>query len=887
MPHSRHRFFMSTLSMCLALSCFWGCGDEASTAAPAADGSVADGGVTPDAAEDAAAAPSDAAPPGEQVEIPGLTAPVTVRFDPQGMLHVECASDDDCIAAQGYYHAAHRFLQMDLNRRFPQGRLGERVGAYAQSFDHGNRKTIATIDGERIEDQMWDAADPATRTALEAYTRGVNAWLADLRAERNGAALAEEYDFAIVYAETIDDWTPKDSLICTMLLVRSLTDSSGTEIRWGQLTQQLPEAIAADVLSQEQAYHSAVIPPENDGVTKAGRAATGWWMDRGIDLMPVLAQAEANLPLPLFDDKGDFGSNNWVVGPERSSVGRALLSNDPHLGLRNPGYWYLAHLDSKTNGAGSFKVAGMSFPGLPGVVIGRNEHIAWGMTTTYFDASDVYVETLSDDGTGVMFNGEVVPFMEKTYTFDYADAPSEEVSFKYVPHHGPVIAEDEEAGTALTLRWTGTEVDTDANYLLALAKASNVAEAKDALRNLTAIGQNVVVADVHGDIGWFPYNRLPKRPWASEYPPWLPLPGTGEAEWGTWINYDALPQLENPAAGYIATANNDMTGASFDGDPTNDGVDAIQVFLRTGYRHGRIVQRLEATDQHDLASMESIVGDVYSLYGAETLPEIFAALDRDGLDESGARVLAALEAWQFDCPTGLDGLSPTEAMPVADPVVAAESIGCTAFHVLLGRLFVGAFRDELEAAEVGYVPGHRVMVRLLKRPEAMVYGAQFWDNVETEDVVEDMTAGVTTAMNAAGAWLDENMGEDPDTWRWGRIHTMTLAAPLFSDAGVADYNYGPFANDGGIATVDVARCDGTQSHIYSHGSGPSVRFTCDLTEPPTCTLQYPGGQRHRRAGEHYNDLLPGWLTNEPFAMPFTPAEVAAATVSTVALVPSP
>jgi penicillin amidase len=570
-----------------------------------------------------------------------------------------------------------------------------------------------------------------------------------------------------------------------------------------------------------------------------------------------------------------------------SQDGVALLSNDPHLALRNPAYWYLAHLDSKTAGQGNLKVAGMSFPGLPGIVIGRNEHIAWGMTTTYFDASDVYVETLSDDGTGVMFNGDVVPFLVRSFRFEYADGPGEDVPFRYVPHHGPVIAYDAEAGFALSLRWTGHDVDTDANYLMNLAVATNVAEAKAALRNLTAIGQNVVVADVHGDIGWFPYNRLPQRPWASEYPPWLPLPGTGEAEWGPWIDYDDLPQLENPAAGYIATANNDMTGASFDGDPTNDGVDALQIFIGTGYRHGRIVQRLEAEDEHDRASMESIVADNYSLFAADILPAVFAAVDAEALDDAGRVVLAALEAWQFRCPTGLDGTSPTESMPVSDANIAGESIGCTAFHVMVGRLLVGTFEDEMLAAEVDHAPGDSVLVRLLNRPDTMVHGAAFWDDVSTEDVEEGMGQIVATAFNAAGAWLGETLGADPDTWRWGRLHTMTVAAPLFNDAGVTDFNFGPFANDGGIDTVDVGNCRSPERHRYHHTSGASVRFTCEMTEPPACSLQLPGGQRHRRAGEHYNDLLPRWLANDPFEMPFTAREVTNATVSTVEIVPSP
>ena len=188
-----------------------------------------------------------------------------------------------------------------------------------------------------------------------------------------------------------------------------------------------------------------------------------------------------------------------------------MLTNDPHLGLSNPSIWYLAHLDARTNGTGSIHSAGMSFAGLPWIVIGQNEDLAWGATNSYFDQSDVYIETLSEDGSGVMFNGEVVPFIRKTFTYELAGADPVEQESLYVPHHGTVLSIDEEARTAIKHRWTGTELTTDVNFLTEIAAASTITEARDAIANVTSIGQNWVVATRDGDIGWFPYNSVPIR----------------------------------------------------------------------------------------------------------------------------------------------------------------------------------------------------------------------------------------------------------------------------------------------------------------------------------------------------------------------------------------
>jgi acyl-homoserine lactone acylase PvdQ len=229
----------------------------------------------------------------------------------------------------------------------------------------------------------------------------------------------------------------------------------------------------------------------------------------------------------------------------------------------------------------------------------------------------------------------------------------------------------------------------------------------------------------------------------------------------------------------------------------------------------------------------------------------------------------ALAAWDFDCPSGLDGVDPETATPVSGDAAAA-SIGCAAFHVLLPRLVDGAMADELASSDLIARPFLVSFVNLVLRPDALQMGADWWDDVSTDEP-EDMAAIVAAAMNDAGAFLETTLGDDPDTWRWGRLHTVTLRANLFDDAGIPNFNNGPYVNDGGWFTVDVANPSGMYRDDYAHRSGASMRFACDLPAdaPVACTLQVPGGNVHFRDDPHYDDQLKKWLVNEPFDLHFT------------------
>lgn len=869
-------------------------GEEADTGVDEPDAGEPDTGAEVDGGEvDAGEPDSGEEPDAGMVEddfrVPGLSGPVEVRFDDYGMLHLRCDSDLDCFAVQGYFHAAHRFGQMDFRRRAARGKLSELYGSGTLPTDLVTRSVIATQDGSRLEEQLWASTDAETQAMIEAYTRGVNAWIADLRAGRNGAQLTQENVDRGVGA--IEDWEVLDSAACALVLVLQLTDQSADELGAGALFAALPPAAAFDLFGLTPASPSTILPPPASFVGASEQLSRDLEQvqSRLRQVQASLSHAPKKLDLGLAGDS--YGSNNWVVSASQAAGTAALLANDPHLGFSNPSVWYLVSIDSKTAGqGGTIHVAGSSFAGLPGILIGQNEDLAWGLTTTFFDMSDVYTETTNAAGTAVLYNEGEVPFVERTFEFEVAGQAPVSRTVRYVPHHGPVIVPDvyepdQPSLPPISLRWTGQDADTDLNFILRLMRATSVAEARDdALSQVTTIGQNFVIADKAGDIAWLPYNRLPQRPFASAaLPPWLPLPGDGSAEWAGTIPYADLPQVVNPPAGFVATANNDMTGALQDGDPTNDSLNgAMQTFLATGFRHERITELLvEGAPNHTSATMSAMQADVHVLLGERVVPTLLAdfILTGVGPSASGQKVIDALAAWQYTCPTGLETRD-TTSPKVTDSAEAAESIGCSAFHALWTELIIGTFDDEILAADPTAEEHARpeALVRLLTRPGTLLGGESYWDDVGTAGQTEGRYSTVLAAIERAATFLESTLGPDPDDWRWGRIHTITLFADVYGNTPITRFNNGPWANDGGWYTVDVANPTGHFGGSYAHGSGPSMRFVCEVPSTgPACTMQIPGGQRNRPGEDHYEDLFLLWLENQSIPLPFLPADIDAAT----------
>ncbi len=419
-------------------------------------------------------------------------------------------------------------------------------------------------------------------------------------------------------------------------------------------------------------------------------------------------------------------------------------------------------------------------------------------------------------------------------------------------------------------------------------------EAREALKNITTIGQNWVVIDNQGSFGWFPYNRIPKRAWAidldmddpSEPFPWLPLDGTGDYEWEEYFEYSELPQVFNRENGWVATANSDHTGASFDGNPTNDGFAPQQTDnVAPGYRTARIVELIEATDEHTRQTNEALISDVQSMIGRDMVPKILEIANdaQTSLTAEAQKAVNALTAWNYTCPAGLDGHDPVMS-PLASAGEVEESSGCTAWHEVIRDINDALARDEDPDPEQGlFVPGlpNFVTYFSIMDPSRLKAGDVYWDDERTpgEETKYDI---IGAALDTSGSALVAELGNDEAVWPWGRKHGFRLTSLLADLSSLFNgFNNPPgdadfFANDGGLLTVDVAN----PNSAGIHGSGPSMRFQCEGLQPVQCTIQLPGGQS-AHVGDNYDDLLDLWLDNVPIELVFDITQAAANAVETI------
>jgi penicillin G amidase len=378
--------------------------------------------------------------------------------------------------------------------------------------------------------------------------------------------------------------------------------------------------------------------------------------------------------------------------------------------------------------------------------------------------------------------------------------------------------------------------------------------------------ENMIFADKDGHVAWLPYAAVPSRPWATSFAPWLPIPGDGSAEWDGLIPIDSLPQHVDPPAGFVATSNNDMTGALADGDPANDGRPVFQGFVDPGFRHARVVELIRSAGrEHDAGESMRIQSDVYSMIGARLAPRIVSAgrSREQTLTPIAVEVIEALDAWDYECKSGLDGHAPdSPAHP--DQVIAASSIGCAAFTVLLHELTSAVFADELIAQGATFFHAFPwTIYDQLARPELLL--ADYWDNVRSPLVVETSTDTIVIAVERAASILEDHLGEHRDDWRWGRIHTLSrLPWAAEQPAPV------PYAHGGADFTVDVAAPRSPRERDYAYSHGAAMRWVCVASDAVRCKYQIPGDAIQMQR----------YLDRESVPLPFTSAEVDASAIRT-------
>jgi penicillin amidase len=635
-------------------------------------------------------------------------------------------------------------------------------------------------------------------------------------------------------------------------------------------------------------------------------------------------------------EDGFTGSNNWVVGPSRSATSHPMIASDPHLGLSAPAVFWLTHVTvDSPKPEENIDIAGIGFPGIPGVILGFNKDVAWGSTTANYDVSDVYEETLAPDGNGVLYRGQNVPFERVHETILVSAGAPVEYDVLIVPHHGPVvptITSDHKVGPlgqrVLSSRWTGHAPTKDLDAVFGLWRAKTVDDARVALKSFAIGAQNWVVADTKGDIFFTSQSQIPKRDKAAFT--WDPatftgripcfvLPGDGTAEWtGQMLEESYVPHAKNPAKGFIATANNEQVGNNVDNDPTNDKLPNGEPFFTTawhdlGFRAHRITQRIEAKPKLSLEDMSSIQGDTRSAAGWKLTPAILATLEHAAQEAAapGSRPdIAALVAsprytgagiaeirdlltrWgseaDYDAASGMDA----DNQPVADAKQAMASRATSVFNAWFARMFQATFADEIKAIGSGFAIDRRraLFAVMLQSPQSMkTYDATLgdsilFDDLDTPAVVETRDERVLLSLLDAIEFLRGRLGPDTNGWQWGKLHTIrfnslvslwgTYSIPSTTDAKFPK----GFPRGGDGLNVDVASyglpsvLDANASFAY--GSGPTQRFVIDM-DPAGVRARnaLPGGNVWDPSNAHFRDQAELWRRNQTFDVAFRAADV--------------
>jgi penicillin amidase len=744
-----------------------------------------------------------------KLRIKGLQQPVEVLRDPWGVAHIYAQNQHDLFFAQGVVAAEDRLFQMEVWKRSGQGRLAEVLGPTALSRDISAR--ALRYRGDMASE--YASYSPDTKAILTAFTDGINAYIASLTLP-GAPGLPIEFQIA---GFAPDDWHPEDCL--NRMAAFSMT---------GNALSELEHARALTELGLKKAGQIFDFDPAVDLDPAPGLALVG--LTPG--LLKDLIGSDTRIEFPPHSREG---SNNWTISGALTASGKPLLANDPHRVMALPSLRYMVHLV-----APGWNVIGAGEPGLPGVALGHNEHIAWGFTIFGLDQQDLYVEELNPQN----------PLEYKTADgWRKMDVQSEEFLVKGAPSvkmdlhftiHGPVLWND--GKRALALRWVGSEPGT-AGYLASLAidRASNWDEFEAAMTRWKVPSENLVYADVSGNIGEHSAGLAPIRNWTGL----LPVPGSANYEWSGFVPSAELPHSLNPQEGFIATANHKMIPEHY---PYNVGFE-----WTPAYRAIRIRSVIENAprDHHGLAisDMEALQNDVTSL------PVIdFQKLLRS-TPLNGDRSLVGFLKW--------NGALKRESSDAA--------------------LYEMWFRDICLALAKLFSPEHPeryndltpdTVLRITATPDAQLFG---------RDPVGRRNRMLEETLESARQELAGLMGPDPSHWSWGEMHTIRFRHALDLRTGAMEtLDLGPLARPGDEYTVNAT---GMDEDSWEQASGASYREILDIGNWDRSVAVNTPGQSGQPGSPHYSDLITMWDAGKYFPLLYSHKAVEAGAMHRLELEP--
>ena len=797
-----------------------------------------------------------------EIEVPGLGAEVEVVRDDSGIAQVYADSAHDLFYAQGFVQAQDRFFEMDFRRHVTSGRLAELLGRQALEAD----MYIRTMGWRRTAEKELALLSPDTLRYLEAFSAGVNSYIDS----HDPTEMSLEY--SLLALDGLDykpeQWSPADSVAWMKAMAWDLR---------GNMDEEIDRAMAsatrtpAEVESLYPGYpfdrHRPIVDQggvvdgvfEQDARSSDTRNPARAALPK--ELLDALAELDDGLKsVPdLMGEGSGIGSNSWVVDGEHSTTGEPILANDPHLAVSVPGVWYQMGLHCRKLSADCpFDVSGFTFAGLPGVVIGHNQQIAWGMTNLAPDVVDLYLEKL--DGATYQYDGRRRPLRIRRESVEVA-GEDEPVNFEVrSTRHGPLLSDvstelstvganatvSEKApargnGYAVALSWTALSPMSTADAIFMIDRATSWDEFREAAERFGAPSQNLVYADKDGHIGYQAAGLIPIRKSGNtgDYPVegWLP-----ENDWtGNVVPFDALPSVLDPDEGVIATANQ----AVADPDYPNYLTDTWAY----GYRSDRIFDLLADKERSSVQDMSEIQLDTRNGFAPTFVPYLLDILLPSPYLVSGQRML---QGWNFEQPVG--------------------SAPAAYFNAVWRQTLALTLHDQLPQAAWpdGGDRWFEVMRRLLAQPND-----PWWDDVGTKTIVETRDEILSEAMSQARDELVRRQTRRPVDWTWGHHHQMNLEQQSLgqSDIGLVRwlFNRGGYEVSGGGDLVNATKWDATED--YTVTAAPSMRMVVSLADFDDSRWVNLTGVSGHAFNEHYVDQTELWVQGRTLSWAFTRSAV--------------
>ncbi|RII13373.1 Acyl-homoserine lactone acylase QuiP precursor [Streptomyces sp. YIM 130001] len=767
----------------------------------------------------------------ESLTLPDLDKPVKVSFTAEGYASIEAESDHDLFLAQGYVTARLRFTQLDLQRRMGQGRLSELIGAAGVKSD----KFELSLGLLRTARARWDATAPdsAAGQAMTAYASGINSWMS--RLEKTG-------EWPTIYGLTgvrPKPWTPTDTLVVQGVLTQQmnfntipidyklLQRSLGPKLTKDWFPVQAPTATSQRPYDPGPYQHEPPTPLTAQNANAADPASTS--TSPAPQTTPH-TPAREDTALPDSVRQLDFNSNAWAANGPNVAKGGAMLAGDPHLQTTLPSYWFQVSLRSP-----GYQVTGGSLPGIPGILVGHNEHISWSLTNAQTVGTLYYEEQLSPTRPDSYYwKGAWRPMKKAHYTIPVRGGPTVDHTTELTVH-GPMM---KVLGQQVSVNWMGNFAHNDLDALLKANRAHDYTSFRKALRGWKAPALNFVYADDKGHIGTLLAGDVPQTPKGSQ--PWLPLSGTGHEDVVGTIPYEALPQSYDPPSHLVASTNQRPAGPDY------------PYFLGTsmnfdpGYRQTVIEQfhtDRDALKPEDYTALQNNVTDDLA---AQLVPELLTALDGTKLTDRQRAARDLLTKWDHS----MDSDSP------------AASVWWTFLDSYLHEVFQ-PWWDEKKVPE----SKDRWILDLERSPIPLREMLQHYTLDDPDNAAftppgaahRAAPQAMRTAFRTAVAELTDKLGTRPSAWTWGKLHTREI--PSITEA--PGLGYEPYADGGNPWTVNAA--GGELNSTF----GPSFRLIVHWTGPSTrrALAIYPGGQSDTPTSTWYDNLVTPWREKKYLPLP--------------------